>query len=153
MARVMSESDDFVRLAPFPVTNVSPAADPMPEVSDAASGEANPDWRPKTITDVYTHKGVIKLMAWFEEMRVYELKGVAKKGSGLRRPDDRILDDEYVQPEARGRAWSRLVPAGPRAVSRRRADRAFGGGSAPGARHSSRPSSNARRRVPRQTGA
>ena len=44
-------------------------------------------------------------MAWFEEMRVYELKGVAKKGSGLRRPDDLILDDEYVQPEARGRAW------------------------------------------------
>ena len=105
MARVTSESDDFVRLAPFPVTNVSPAADPMPEVSDAASGVANPDWRPKTITDVYTHKGVIKIMAWFEEMRVYELKGVAKKGSGLRRPDDLILDDEYVQPEARGRAW------------------------------------------------
>ena len=104
MARVASESDDFVRLAPFPVTNVSPAADPMPEVSDAASGVANPDWRPKTITDVYTHKGVIKIMAWFEEMRVYELKGVAKKGSGLRRPDDLILDDEYVQPEARGRA-------------------------------------------------
>ena len=87
------------------MTNVSPAADPMPEVSDAASGVTNPDWRPKSITDVYTHKGVIKIMAWFEEMRVYELKGVAKKGSGLRRPDDLILDDEYVQPEARGRAW------------------------------------------------
>ena len=54
VARVTSESDDFVRLAPFPVTNVSPAADPMPEVSDAASGVANPDWRPKTITDVCT---------------------------------------------------------------------------------------------------
>ena len=54
---------------------------------------------------MYTHEGVIKIMAWFEEMRVYELKGVAKKGSGLRRPDDLILDDEYVQPEARGRAW------------------------------------------------
>ena len=38
-------------------------------------------------------------------MRAYEIKGVAKKGSGLRRPDDLILDDEYVQPEARGRAW------------------------------------------------
>ena len=105
MARVTSESDDFVRLAPFPVTNVSPAADPMPEVSDAASGVTNPDWRPKAITDVYTHEGVSKIMAWFEEMRVYEIKGVAKKGSGLRRPDDLILDDEYVQPEARGRAW------------------------------------------------
>ena len=105
MARVTSESDDFVRMAPFPVTNVSPAADPMPEVSDAASGVTNPDWRPKAITDVYTHEGVRKIMAWFEEMRVYEVKGVAKKGSGLRRPDDLILDDEYVQPEARGRAW------------------------------------------------
>ena len=58
MARVTSESDDFVRMAPFPVTNVSPAADPMPEVSDAASGVTNPDWRPKAITDVYTHEGV-----------------------------------------------------------------------------------------------
>ena len=105
MARVMSESDGVVRLVAFPVTNVSPAVDPMPEVSDAASGVANPDWRPKAITDVYTHKGVSRIMAWFEEMRVYELKGVAKKGSGLRRPDDLILDDEYVQPEARGRAW------------------------------------------------
>ena len=84
MARVASETDDFVRLAPFPVANVSPAADPMPEVSDAASGVANPDWRPKTIPDVYTHDGVRKIMAWFEEMRVYELKGVAKKGSSLR---------------------------------------------------------------------
>ena len=113
MARVTPEADDFVRLAPFPVTNVSP--DPMPEVSDAASGVPNPDWRPKTITDVCTHKGVIKIMAWFEEMRVYELKGVAKKGSGLRRPGDLILDDEYVQPEARGRAWyllDHVRPAG-----------------------------------------
>ena len=50
---------------------------------------------------------VSKIMAWFEEMRVYEVKGVAKKGSGLRRPDDLILDDEYVQPEARGHAWTR----------------------------------------------
>ena len=108
MARVTSESDGFVRLAPLPVTNVSPAADPMPEVSDAASGATNPDWRPKTITDVYTHEGVTKIMAWFEEMRVYELKGVAKKGSGLRRPGDPILDDECVQPEARGRAWCLL---------------------------------------------
>ena len=73
--RVTPESDDFVRLAPFPVTNVSPAADPMSEVSDAASGVANPDWRPKTIAGVYTHEGVIKIMAWFEEMRVYELHG------------------------------------------------------------------------------
>ena len=83
MVRATSESDDFVRLAPFPVANVSPAADPMPEVSDAASGVANPDWRPKTTIDVYTHDGVRKIMAWFDEMRVYELKGVAKKGSGL----------------------------------------------------------------------
>ena len=77
----------------------------MPEVSDAANGVTNLDWRPKMIADVYTHEGVSKIMAWFEEMRVYELKGAAKKGSGLRRPDDLILDDEYVQPEARGRAW------------------------------------------------
>ena len=29
MARIASETDDFVRRAPFPITNVSPAAEPM----------------------------------------------------------------------------------------------------------------------------
>ena len=108
MARVTSESDGFVRLAPFPVTNVSPAADPMPEVRDAASGVANPDWRPKTITDMYTHKkGVIKIMAWFEEMRVYELKGVAKKGSGpITKKTCLFCAFFYVQPKYQNNAIS-----------------------------------------------
>ena len=44
-------------------------------------------------------------MAWFEEMRRYEVAAVAKSGSGLTRPDDLVLGDEYVQPEARGRPW------------------------------------------------
>ena len=29
----------------------------------------------------------------------------ARGGSGLRRPTDLILGDEYVQPDARGRPW------------------------------------------------
>ena len=105
MARIASESDDFVLRAPFPVTNVSPEDDPMPPVPEASELSPDPDWRPSALTDVYTVGGIKRIMAWFEEMRRYEAAAVAKSGSGLTRPDDLVLGDEYVQPEARGRPW------------------------------------------------
>ena len=77
----------------------------MPPVPDAAASVADPAWRPKSLTDVYTPEAVRRIMRWFDDMRVYEANGISKGGSGLRRPDDLILDDEYVQPAARGRAW------------------------------------------------
>ena len=105
MARIASESDDFILRAPFPVTNVSPEDDPMPPVPEAGEFSPDPDWRPSVLTDVYTVGGIKRIMAWFEEMRRYEAAAVAKSGSGLTRPDDLVLDDEFVQPAARGRAW------------------------------------------------
>ena len=105
MARIASESDDFVLRAPFPVTNVSPEDDPMPPVPEASEFSPDPDWRPSVLTDVYTVGGIKRIMAWFEEMRRYEAAAVAKSGSGLTRPDDLVLGDEFVQPAARGRAW------------------------------------------------
>jgi hypothetical protein len=105
MARVASEADGFVRLAPFSVTNVSPAAEPMPEVPDARHGVADPGWRPSARTNVYTPDGVRQIMGWFKRMRRYEENGIAKAGSGLRRPEDLVLGDDYVQPAARGRVW------------------------------------------------
>ena len=53
MARVANESDEFVMRAPFPVTNVSPADDPMPPVPDANATAGDPDWRPTSLLDVY----------------------------------------------------------------------------------------------------
>ena len=104
MARVASESDDFVLRAPFPATNVSPEDDPMTPVPEASEFSPDPDWRPSTLTDACTVGGIKQIMAWFEEIRRYEAAAVgAKSGSGLTRPDDLILGDEYVQPEARGR--------------------------------------------------
>ena len=105
MARVASEVDDFIRLAPFPTTNVSPAAKPMPEVPDAGNAVADPGWRPSALADVYTPDGIRRIMEWFDQMRRYEENGIAKTGSGLRQPDDLVLDDDYVQPAARGRPW------------------------------------------------
>ena len=100
MARVASEADGFVRLAPFPVTNMSPAAEPIPEVPDARHGVADPGWRPSALTNVYTPDGVRRIMGWFERMRRYEENGIAKAGSGLRRPEDLVLGDDYVQQAA-----------------------------------------------------
>ena len=71
MARIASESDDFVLRAPFPVTNVSPEDDPMPPVPEASEFSPDPDWRPSALTDVYTVGGIKRIMAWFEEMRRY----------------------------------------------------------------------------------
>ena len=105
MARIAHESDEFVRRAPYPVTNQSPPDGPMPPVDDAGEGVADPSWRPSTLTDVYTPEAIRRIMAWFEEMRRYEENGRAKRGCGLRRPTDLILDDEFVRPKARGRAW------------------------------------------------
>ena len=97
MARIASESDDFVLRAPFPETNMSPEDDPMPPVPEAGESSPDPNWRPSTLTDVYTVDGIKRIMAWFAEMRCYEAAAVAKAGSGLNRPDDLILDDEYVR--------------------------------------------------------
>ena len=44
-------------------------------------------------------------MGWFAEMQRYEGNGKRKDGSGLRRLDGLVLDDEFVQPDARGRPW------------------------------------------------
>ena len=103
MARVASESDVFVIRAPFPVTNVSPAADPMPPVPDANATTDDPDWRPTSLLDVYTEDGVRTIMNWFAEMEKYEADGRARGGRGLTWPDDLIVGDEFVQPKARGR--------------------------------------------------
>ena len=103
MARVANESDEFVIRAPFPVTNVSPADDPMPPVSDANATADDPDWRPTSLLDVYTEAGVRAIMNWFAEMEKYEADGRARGGRELKRPDDLILGDEFVQPKARGR--------------------------------------------------
>ena len=105
MARVASEADVYVRLAPYPVTNLSPKDDPMPEPPDFAANVADPDWRPTALTDVYTAEGIRRIMSWFDDMRRYEESGKARSGSGLRRPDDVILDDSFLQPRARGRPW------------------------------------------------
>ena len=105
MARIASETDDFVRRAPFPITNVSPAAEPMPTPTQHASRVLCPNWRPSSLTDVYTPEGVRLIMGWFTEMQAYEDNGKRKGGRGLRRPTDLILGDEYVQPDARGRPW------------------------------------------------
>ena len=61
--------------------------------------------RPSRLTDVYTVDAIRQIMAWFDEMRRYEADARSKAGSGLKLPDDLVLDDEYVQPAARGRAW------------------------------------------------
>ena len=105
MARVASETDDFVRRAPFPITNVSPAAEPMPTPTQHASRVLCPNWRPSSLTDVYTPEGVRLIMGWFKEMQAYEDNGKRKGGSGLRRPTDLVLGDEYIQEDARGRPW------------------------------------------------
>ena len=71
MARVANESDEFVIRAPFPVTNVSPADDPMPPVPDANATADDPDWRPTSLLGVYTDAGVRTIMNWFAEMEKY----------------------------------------------------------------------------------
>ena len=66
MARIASETDDFVRRAPFPITNVSPAAEPMTPPTHNASRVLCPNWRPSSLTDVYTPEGVRLIMGWFK---------------------------------------------------------------------------------------
>ena len=105
MARIASETDDFVRRAPFPITNVPPATEPMTAPTHHASRVLCPNWRPSGLTDVYTPEGVRLIMGSFKEMREYEANGKRKGDSGLRRPTDLILGDEYVQEDARGRPW------------------------------------------------
>ena len=105
MARIASETDDFVRRAPFPITNVSPAAEPMTAPTHHATRVLCLNWRPSALTGVYTPDGVRLIMGWFNEMQEYEDNGKHKSGSGLRRPTDLILGDEYVQPDAPGRLW------------------------------------------------
>ena len=102
MARIASDPGDFVLRAPFPVMNVSPAAGPMPPVADPRERSLDLVWRPAQLTDVYTIDGITEIMAWFGEMPRYEAAVTAKVGSGLTQPDDLVLDDEYVQPAARG---------------------------------------------------
>ena len=96
MARVANESDEFVIRALFPVTNVSPAADPMPPMPDANATTDDPDWRPTSLLDVYTEDGVRTIMNWFAEMEKYEADGRARGGRELKRPGDLILGDEFV---------------------------------------------------------
>ena len=105
MARIASETDGFVRRAPFPITNVSPAAEPMPAPTQHAPRVLCPNWRPSSSTDVYTPEGVRLIMSWFKEMQAYEENGKRKGGRGFRRPTDLILGDEYVQKDERGRPW------------------------------------------------
>ena len=62
MARIASESDDFVLRAPFPVTNVSPEDDPMPPVPNASEFSPDPYWRPSKLTDVHTAGGIKRIM-------------------------------------------------------------------------------------------
>ena len=152
IARVANESDEFVVRAPFPVTNVSPAADPMPPVPDANATTDDPDWRPTSLLDAYTGAGVRTIMDWFAEMEKYEADGRARGGRGLKRPDDLILGDEFVQPKARERPWY-LLGHVPRALRRRASHHAVGECGAAGASHQRKASSGPRCRLPRQTGA
>ena len=105
MARVANESDEFLIRAPFPVTNVSPADDPMPPVPDSNTTADDPDWRPTLLLGVYTEAGVRGIVNWFAEMEKYETDGRARGGRGLKRPGELILGDEFVQPKACGRPW------------------------------------------------
>ena len=77
----------------------------MPTVPDPSERAADPDWRPSSLTDVYTPEGIRAIMTWFERMRLYEKNGIDKAGAGLRRPEDLILGDEFLRPKARGRPW------------------------------------------------
>ena len=63
----------------------------------ASEFSPDPDWRPSTLTDVYTVGGIKRIMAWLEEMRRYEAAVLAKSGSGLTRPGNLVLGDEYVR--------------------------------------------------------
>ena len=103
MARLVAEDDAFVRLARMPRANVSDAAEPLPP--PVLSWGERGAWRPRLLTDVYTGAGVKLIVGWYAEMAAYEQLGKMKGGSGLRRPDDVRLGDEFVQPAARGRPW------------------------------------------------
>ena len=96
IARIASETDDFVRRALFPITNVSPAAEPMTAPTHHASRVLCPNWRPSSLTDAYTPEGVRLIVSWFKEMQECEDNGKLRGGSGVRRPTDLVLDDEYV---------------------------------------------------------
>ena len=103
MARLVAEDDAFVRLARMPRENVSDAAGPLPPPVLPWSNRGA--WRPRILTDVYTGAGVKLIVGWYAEMAAHEQLGKMKGGSGLRRPDDLVLGDEFAQPAARGRPW------------------------------------------------
>ena len=103
MGRIVSEDDALVALARMPRTNVSEPTAPLP-APELAWGDRS-DWRPRALTDVYTEKGVKLIVQWYSEMAQHEAEGIKRGGAGLKRPDDLVLDDEYVQPAARGRPW------------------------------------------------
>ena len=103
MARVVHEDPAFVRLAQLPRTNVARAEGPLPALKAPAGGD--PAWRPKNLTEVYTENAVEEIMDWYGLMAEYEAAGRLRRGKGLRRPPDLVLDDQSVQPAARGRSW------------------------------------------------
>ena len=70
MVRIVSEDDAFVRIAPMPRANVSPATDPLkPPVAVKVE---DPEWRPRTLTDVYTDEGICLIHDWYRGMAKYE---------------------------------------------------------------------------------
>ena len=103
MARVVHEDPSFVRLAQLPRTNVARAEGPLPALSAPAGGD--PAWRPKHLTEVYTEAAVEEIIEWYGMMAAYETAGRLRRGKGLKRPPDLVLDEQSVQPAARGRSW------------------------------------------------
>ena len=80
MARIASETDDFFRRTPFPITSLSPAAEPMTAITHHASRLLYPNWRPSSLIGVYTPGDVRLIMGWFKEMQVYEDNGKRNGG-------------------------------------------------------------------------
>ena len=70
----------------------------MPAPAEAAQDASDPEWRPQTLTDVYTSDGIRRIVGWFEEMSRYESNDRSKSGGGMRRPNDLVLGDSFVQP-------------------------------------------------------
>ena len=103
MARVVHEDPSFVRLAQLPRTNVARAEGPLPAPTAPAGGD--PAWRPKHLTEVYTEEAVEQIVDWYSLMAEDETAGRLRRGKGLRRPPDLVLDEQSVQPAVRGRSW------------------------------------------------
>ena len=103
LARLVAEDDAIVAIMPFPRTNVSPQRDPLPEVPEWEVEDL--DWRPSGLRDLYYDEAIKRIVGWYKQMAEHEASGIAKGGSGVRRPDDVVLDDEHLRPKARGRPW------------------------------------------------